>query len=293
MNVIAAIKRLLAFAVLAATISLPAQAQWERIQVDWTGENGIRETTSRPGSAHPLQFYLTPSAERDFDNSLCLGCDMYGHRLTVQDFTTETSQREIGKYRGKKIVEVVLSFRVAPAMQEIYRKQAAREHSTGDVSPESYDKPLAEWKSILIEASVGTYRELYFLVNTGSWIRPLSVARVLSVGGAQVLVTFDPFNFQAGGCTDGYWILESAGPSLIDFSAVQKEVEKVIPRDAVAMETRCDALLMDKLLVTSPVQEKNNVCHSCGYLGTAEVHFRLDGNRAIPVSSLFVPDKTR
>lgn len=283
--------RLIALVVLAFIVD--AQAQWQRIQIDWTGESGIRETTSPAGSAYPLQFYLTPSAERDFDNSLCLGCDIHGHRLTLQDFTVETSQRELAEYRGRKIVEIVLSFRVAPAMQEIYRKEAAREHSHGDESPQSYDKPLSEWKSIVVEDSSGKYRELYFLIDTGTWIRPLSTARVLTVAGVQVLVNVDPLNFQAGGCTDGYWVMQAAGPSLIDFSAVQKEVEKVIPSDAVALDTRCDALAMDRLVVSSPVQRRNPECRACDHLGAAEVHFRLDGNRATPVSSSFVPQETK
>jgi hypothetical protein len=287
-------RRVIELVVLAAVVSLDgtAQAQWERIQVDWTGENGIRQTTSRSGSAYPLQFYLTPSAERDFDNSLCLGCDMYGHRPTLQDFTVEASQREIGEYRGRKLVEIVLSFRIAPAMQQIYRKEAALEHSGADESPEAYERPVCLWKSIVMETSIGKYRELYFLIDSGTWIRPLSTARVLTVGGAQVLVNVDPFNFHAGGCTDGYWILEAAGPSLIDFTAVQKQVKKLVPSDAVALDTRCNALALDKLLVSSPVQKKN-ACHSCDYLGTAEVHFRLDGNQAIPVSSSFVPEETK
>jgi hypothetical protein len=285
--------RLLAFAVLAAAITIDAQAQWERIQVDWTGESGIRETTSRRGSAYPLQFYLTPSAERNFDHSLCLGCERYGHRLTLDDFTVETSQHEIGEYRGRKIVEIVLSFRIAPAMQQIYRKEAALEHSGADESPEAYETPVSVWKSIVMETSIGNYRELYFLIDGGTWTRPLSTARVLTVGSAQVLVNVDGFNTrEADACTDGYWFLEPAGPSLIDFSAVQKEVEKVVPPDALALGKRCSGLAIDKLLLSSTVQRKN-ACHSCDYLGTAEVHFRLDGNRAVPVSSSFMPGETK
>jgi hypothetical protein len=288
------LRRVVAFVVLAAAVTLggPAHAQWERIQIDWTGEGGIRETTSRHGSAHPLQFYLNPSGERNFDNSLCLGCDEYGHRVTLQDFTVETSQRVIGRYRGRKIIEIVLSFRIAPAMQQIYREEAAREHSGGDTSLESYETPVSEWKSIVVETSAGLYRELYFLIDSGTWLQPLSPARVLTVAGAQVLGTNDPFNFHEGGCTDGYWVFEPAGPSLIDLSAVQKAVRRVVPPDAAPVETRCYALSMEKLLVRSSVQRKG-ACHSCDYLGTAVVHFRLRGNRALPVSSSFVPEETK
>lgn len=287
---------LIAFVVLAAAsviLGVPAHAQWERIQVDWTGTRGIRERISRRDSAYPLQFYLTPSADRDFDNSLCLGCDMEGHRLGLQDFTIEISQRVIGQYRGRNIVQIVLSFFVAPSMQRRYRQEAAREHTSADAFPGSFEKPVSEWKSIVVESSAGKYRELYFLIDTGTWIRPLSTAHVLTAGGIQVLVTVDPFNFRAGGCTDGYWVLEPAGPALIDFSEVQKEIEKVIPPDAAPSDTRCDALSMDKLLVSSPVRRKHAECQACDNFGTAVVHFRLDGNRALPVSSSFVPEEAK
>jgi hypothetical protein len=48
--------------------------------------------------------------------------------------------------------------------------------------------------------------------------------------------------------------------------------------------------VIDKLLVSSPVRKKHPDCEACGDVGTATVHFRLDGNRAIPTSSSFVPD---
>ena len=144
----------------------------------------------------------------------------------------------------------------------------------------------------MVEDSIEKYRELYFLIDTGTWIEPLSTARMLRIGDAQVLETIDPFAFNAGGCTDGYWSLEASGPALIDFSAVQKQIQKVIPPDAVALEVRCDGLAMDKLLVSSPVLKKN-ASSSRDSLGKVEVHFKLDGDRAIPVSSSFMPEEAQ
>jgi len=267
-----------------------AHAQWERMQEDWSGEGGIGETISRQSPAHPLEFYLTPSAERDFDHSLCLGCDAGGgHRTELQDFSIQTSKRVIGQYRGGKILQIALSFRYSPAAQERFREEAAREHSGGDTSPDGFKNPFCEWKSIIVEDSPGLYRELYFLIDSGTWIRPLSEARLVTAGDAHVIETVDPFSFNMGGCTEGYWVLEPAGPQLIDFSAVHAELKRVVPPDAAPDDRGCDALAMDKLLVSSPVRSKHPDCETCGYVGTATVHFRLDGNRAIPVSSSFVP----
>jgi hypothetical protein len=127
----------------------PVHAQWERVEVYWTGESGVHRTVSRQGSPHPLQFYLSPSAERDPSNSLCLGCEGDGHQqIKLEDFDVEKSQRILSQAFGKQIVEIVLTFRAGSAMQKANREEAEREHSSADTSPDAYAKPLAEWKSI-------------------------------------------------------------------------------------------------------------------------------------------------
>src|SRR6266702_486540 len=52
--------------------------------------NRLERNLRRP--PHPLQYYLTPSPERDPANSLCLGCPVAagGRQRTLQDFVVET-----------------------------------------------------------------------------------------------------------------------------------------------------------------------------------------------------------
>jgi hypothetical protein len=48
-------------------------AQWEPIGTAWTDEHGLGSRVPR-NSPYPLEFYLTPTPERDPANSLCPGC---------------------------------------------------------------------------------------------------------------------------------------------------------------------------------------------------------------------------
>jgi hypothetical protein len=272
----------------------PVYAQWERIEVYWTGETGVHRTVSRQGSPHPLQFYLEPSAERDPSNSLCLGCelDAHGQRIKLEDFDVEKSQRILGRPFGKQILEIVLTFRAGSAMQKTNREEAAREHSVGDTSPNAFDKPLAEWKSIVIQDSEDSYRELYLLVSSGTWNRSQSKASVLTAGGEQVLETIDDSSMVPDTCfSDGRWLLKPSGPRLIDFSAVEKDMFRRIPQGSEPVGgLGCGAIAMEKLEMSSLIQKKNAGCKVCGYLGTETIRFRLEGPRAMPVSVSFTPE---
>lgn len=272
----------------------PASAQWERIEVYWTGETGVHRTVSRQSSPHPLQFYLESSAERDPSNSLCLGCalDAHGQRIKLEDFEVEKSQRILGQAFGKQILEIVFTFRAGSAMQKIGREEAEREHSSGDTSPAAWDKPLAEWKSIIMQSSDDSYRELYFLAGSGVWNRSQSEARVLTAGGAQVLEAVDDTSIAPDACfSDGRWLLKSSGPWLIDFSAVEKEMFSRIPQGSEPVGgLSCRAITMEKLEVSSLIQKKNPGCKACDYLGIETIRFRLDGPRAMPVSASFKAD---
>jgi hypothetical protein len=69
---------------------------------------------------------------------------------------------------------------------------------------------------------------------------------------------------------------------LIDFSAVDKEMKKLIPPGTTVVPS-CPSLATGEFEMSAWV--KGN-CGACD-LGTAVVHFKLDGHCAIPVSSSF------
>lgn len=115
-------------------------AQWERVVVSTTNEGGYASNVVH-GSPHPLQYFLTPSPERDPSNSLCLGCPVAtanGRKKTLQDYEVESSQRVLGKAFGRKVIELVLSFRLGPELMKTYAEEAARENGhPGTVYSES------------------------------------------------------------------------------------------------------------------------------------------------------------
>jgi hypothetical protein len=264
----------------------PASAQWEHIGDDNKG-GALR--TSVPSSPHPLQFYLTPSRDRDPGNSLCLGCKVNdGQEVSLQDYAVETSKQVIGESFGKKILQIELSFNVkqGSVIQHLNHEWEEKEERAG--RNVSFDNLVpVKWKSIVMESSADMYNELYFIVDDRVYVRPLSKARLLEVGGAQLLATNDPIDGTGGFCTEGYWVLQPNGPWWLDFTAVHEKIEKLITDDAVAMATGCWALSIDKGEVRSPVQGKDAECRSCDNLGTVVVRFRIDGHRAVPVSSFF------
>lgn len=286
-------KVLACFAMLLTSAS-SSYAQWEMVVVSRTEEGGFASNFVH-GSPHPLEYYLTPSPERDPSNSLCLGCPVgtvNTRKTTLQDYAVESSQRVLGESFGRKVIEVELSFRMGPELMKINAEEAARQ--SGDPGriysyPDSYYTPVARWKSIIMESSANRYQELYLLINTWELDQPLSKASMFTAGGAQVLATVDYLPGNGAFCEDSYWVVGQNGPRLIDFSAIDKAYKRLIPQDAILVEPRCGAIDLKELTLRSIVQRVKAECHACDYLGWVTVHFRLDGHRAIPVSSSFEP----
>ena len=281
--------KMLVSAVLLLLGICPAQAQWQRIEMDAKG--GI--ATSDRDSPHPMTFYLTPSAERDASGSLCLRCKANnGQQVSLQDYAVETSEHIVGQSFGRTIFEIRLSFHVkgGSVAQQLRREWSEKAGFAETMS--SDDLPMAEWKSIVMQSSADMYRELYLIINEGQYDEPLSKAHLLTVGSDQLLATNDRVSGNGGSCTEGYWVLKPDGPWLLDFSAVHKAIEKMTPSNATAVQTGCWALSMQKLEVRSPVQLVGVRCRTCDFLGTAVVRFKIDGHRAVPVSSLFEHEPT-
>ena len=262
----------------------PAHAQWERIVVYWEGETGIHRDISQQSSSHPLEYFLTPSAERDLVKSLCLGCplDKHGRRIKLQDYEVEKSQRSLGKPFDAEIVEVTLTIRAGREMQEINHQESHSSTSTG-----SWQQ--AQWKSILMQSGPDSYRELYFLIDNGTWNRPQSNAELLQTHGAYVLQTIDHSSIDPDNCfADGRWVIQASGPWLIDFLPVEKLLARIPADSEPAGELACDAISMQDFEMSSLIQKK---CSGgrCDYVGTETVHFRLEDHKPVPESASFKP----
>jgi hypothetical protein len=265
--------------------SCPAFAQWERLAWDNKGTTDGAATRSVP---HPLQFYLTPSLDRDSGNILCLGCKTKsGRQVTLQDYAVEATQQPVGESAGRKIFQIVLTFHVkdGSAVQQMHREWEEKEINGLKVSLENV--PPVQWKSIVMQSSQDAYSELYFIVDDGVYVRPLSTARLLTVGNSRLLATNDSIDGTGGQCTEAYWVLQTDGPWLLDFTPVHEAISKLMPEHSVAMQMGCWALSLDKTEVRSPIQDAAAKCHVYGLLGTAVVDFKIDGHRAVPVKAFF------
>lgn len=272
------------FLVLAA---FPARAQWERV-AGGSPQNIQADVENTP---HPLAYFLEFSPERYTDNSLCLGCKTSdGQKVTIGDYAVKASTREIGQSLGRKILEIVLTFdlKSGSVMWRLQQEWEANYRTEGQqVSFE--DLPPVEWKSIVMESTPNLYRELYFITDAPIYVRPLEHARIVDAAGVPVLAVSDPLSGNGGECTEGYWVLRPDGPWLLDFSPVQKKIASISPPNARASQIGCWALSIEKLEVNAPIQDEGADCHACGWIGEAVVHFKIDNNHAVPVSSHFEP----
>jgi hypothetical protein len=276
-------KRLLSGLLLVLFSVSPVHAQWERIVVYWEGETGIHRDISSQSSPHPLEYFLTPSPERDSVKSLCLGCplDKHGRKISLQDYDVEKSQRSLGKPFDAEIIEVILTFRAGREMQEINQQES---HSSMGSEP----LQQAQWKSILMQSGPDSYRELYFLIDNGTWNPAQSRAQLLQTRGIFVLETVDSSTFSVDDCfADGRWVVRPSGPWLIDFSPVEKGLLERIPAGAEpAGELACNAISMQDFELSSLIQKKCTGGH-CDYIGTETVKFQMDGRKAVPESAEF------
>jgi hypothetical protein len=271
--------------VIAVTLLLirPAFAQWERISWD---QKGTTDGTPPRSAPHPLQYYLTPSADRDSGHDLCLGCKTGGgQQVSLQDYDVERSQHLLGEAYGRKIFQIVLTFHEKPGsvVEQMHREWNA---SAEAGQKADYDKlPPVQWKSIVMESSPDVCNELYFIVDDGVYVRPLTLARVFTVGDTHLLATNDPIDGTGAMCTEGYWVLQPDAPWLLDLKPVHDEIGRVMPENSTAVQMGCWALSLDKGEVRSPIQDADAKCRACGLLGTAIVNFKIEGHRAVPVKS--------
>lgn len=259
-------------------------AQWERVVIAWTGKSDPALPVTQ-GSPHSLQYYLTPSPERDRINSLNLGEKVGAHEISLQDYVVETAQCPVGEPFGRKIIEIVLTFRYRGETQETEAKGATQGKSCKDIPPQSSEEPASiQWRSVVMERSPGAYQELYLLIDVGAFVRHLSYASLLAIEGARILGTAEYYQGNGGMCGQRYWVLDRDGPWLIDFSAVDKQMKKLIPPNA-NFGPSCPSLANGEFEMSNWIKGDCGACN----LGFAVVDFRLDGHRAVPVSSRFEP----
>jgi hypothetical protein len=245
------------------TICAGASAQNHRTEMGWTDTHGYFERRT-PNSEHPLQYYLSEARQQEFLHAETDDC---AEPSLCNDLQVAVSSQEIGIPDGK-VFQIVFSIKTAA-------------DSAGN-------QPY--WKSIVVASSPSMYREIFLLRNEGAfWTWPPSTASVTSAGETSVLFSNDRTSSRDLWCTGEFWALEKSGPVVVDFSPVTAAIEKAAPPGSVVITPLCAAVSLEKLQVRAAVQ-KRNACRTCGLEGSVVVNFKLQANRAVPVSSAFLKD---
>lgn len=231
----------------------------------WTGEEGYFERRT-PTSEHPLQYYVSEKRQQEFLRAETDDCAV---QSVCDELKVEVSQQEVAAPGGKKILQVVYAIKGAG----------------GSAGNQPY------WKSIVVETPAGIYREIFLMRNEGGfWTWPPSVPSVASAGNTKVLSTNDATTSRDLWCTGEFWVFERSELTPIDFSAVSAAIEKAAPAGSAAITPMCAAVNLEKLEVRADIQNRNAECRACGMEGSIVVKFRLEGARAIPVSSTVLRD---
>lgn len=225
-------------------------SQWQRILISGKGERMDAPFT------HPLGYFTANPYLRDDGGDLCCGPD--GLAASEQKYSISAEVQRLGTVAGFPIVQIL--YRVGPR---------------GESEPAK-----VRWKFLLVQTGKDLYREIYHL--QAYYIVPaLKSAEIIKVGDEEILATNDGDGGNGGGCFEGYWWFDSAGPHQLDFSHVRAAILKHIPSSAT-FSTTCSALHLHEEEITSYVQAANP--------GWVTASFQLQGAVAVPTSVTYKPD---
>jgi hypothetical protein len=248
------------------TICASAFAQQKRVEIGWTGEKGYFERHT-PGVNRAFRFYISDQRQQEF---LRAETDNCADASACKELKVKVSREEIGSPFDKSIFQIVYTFAGKPWTNQI-------------------SQPY--WKSIVIETRPGIYRELLLLRNEGGfWDWPPSTADILNAGTTKLLATHDQTTSRDIWCTGEFWVLGKSDATLVDFSEVVAAIDKAVPSGAQNITPMCAAVDLGKLEVHGDIQKVSPQCRACGFEGHVVVKFKLEGQRAVPVSATFRPE---
>lgn len=245
-------------------ICLPANAQWQRIVAI---DTDYPPDTPAP---HALSYWTSDPIQRNEGNSLCLGCRLEdGYVVSTQDYKAACKVSKIGVLSNYAIKQIDCRIGGDSEVSTMFTKGA--------------------YKFILVQTGPDQYREIYHLQDGGGEFQPLKPARIIDIGAESILATYDPDSGNGGGCSDGYWWFDTAGPHQVDFSAVSGAIAQRLPHNAT-FTMGCWALDLDHQQIKTWAQRADAECHACGGIGEVTAHFTLSGAKAEPGVIEFQPD---
>jgi hypothetical protein len=241
---------------IAVPLSLPGQ--WQRIGLDQ--KRGFFTDVPEP---HPLSYFTANPFLRDDSDDLCIRCTAEGKVQSGREYSIRTDVRPVGVLAGYHIVDA------------LYYVSLGR-----NSNPDQ-----AKWKSVLVQTGPDLYREIFHLQAFYTSVS-LTPSRIIQSGSERVLATMDRDGGNGGGCWEGYWWFDQAGPHPLDFSRLKAAVEGRLPGNA-AFNISCGNLNLNSEQVQSWVQRSDAQCHACDLLGRLTARFRLNGAIAEPGEIVF------
>jgi len=245
---------------LVAGLSIPATAQWQRLVF------GAKGNTIDAPTEHSLSYFTDNPFLRDEADDLCALCTAEGKAKSAQHYSIRTVVKPVGVLAGCRIIDVLYYV------------------GSRELNAELSD---VKWKSILVQVGPDRFKEIFHLsaFYTTASIEP---SRIIQSGSEQVLATMDSDGGNGGGCWEGYWWFDKAGPHPLDFAGLSKAIWERVPKQT-AYQISCSSLNLETQEVKAAVQKIPATCHACDWIGSFTARFRLDGARAVPVDVQFRP----
>lgn len=235
--------------------------QYQRVV--YSGKGEVHDIAA----SHPLSYWTAKPLAHDDGGDLCLGCKLSDGRVaTDKDYQPKTQIRHLGALAGHDIVQVL--YQIHSDVPEV--------------------GGTFHWKLLLVGTKAGQYAEIFHLQPSGTQ-DPLKPARIVDAGKEKILATYDPDGGNGGGCWEGYWWFDAAGPHPVDFGPVYKAIGERAPKDSTYTEG-CWTINLDQRQIHTGVQKINPECHACGMLGTATAEFEIVHGVATPTKVEFDSD---
>lgn len=250
---------LLLFALLAVALCLPASAQWSRTVFSGKGES---QDSPPP---HPLNYFTANPFLRDDGNDLCVLCTPEDRAKSALRYSIRVVVRPVGTLAGYRILDV------------LYNGSQLDHPGSAEIN----------WKSILVRVGPNRYKEIFHLQESGT-TRPIEPSSIISSGSERVLATMNSDGGNGGGCWDGYWWFDRAGPHSLDFSRVEAAIKRGLPENT-RFSIQCSNLDLKSELIRRGVQESDAQCHACDWIGEVTARFRIAGPIVEPTAINFKP----
>jgi len=237
----------------------PASAQWQRVLFSGKGES------SDVPSPHALSYFTGNPFLRDDGYDLCTACTPADRAQSAQKYAARSIVKPVGVLAGYRIVDVLYYL-------------GKRENG---------NPTEVKWKSILVQVGPDSFKEIFHLQAFYTTVS-IGPSGIIQSGAERVLATMDSDGGNGGGCWEGYWWFDRAGPHSLDFSRLEAAIRQGVP-EKTTFGASCAYLSLSSQQVRSWVQKFDARCLACDFVGEVTASFRLDGAAVQPVSVKFHP----